>query len=287
MLYLFCVKQVTSIIADNNVSIEIRLDVTNPTGHNMSLHSLRLSIYYHYWKQLMSRHAIIDRLRLGKPIIAPSMLKCDFGNLHREVELLEAANVDVLHLDVMDGNFVPNLSYGAMVIERMRELTGMIFDAHLMISDPDKYLDDFIKAGCDAITFHIEAVPDPLPLLSRIKEAGVVAGLAINPGTTVDQIKRFVPECDLILVMSVEPGFGGQEFMPVAIEKLQQLRAIGGDQLILSVDGGIAPETIQQVAAAAAGANLFVAGSAIFNHEDYQKAIQEMSQLAQSAIPVV
>ncbi len=230
----------------------------------------------------MSRQAIIDRLKLGSPLIAPSMLKCDFGNLHREVELLETAGVEVLHLDVMDGHFVPNLSYGAMLIERLRELTPLVFDAHLMISDPQKYLDDFLNAGCDTITFHIEAVSNPIPLLKQIKEAGAVAGLALNPGTKVEEIEKALPECDLVLVMSVEPGFGGQAFMPIAIEKLQQIRNIAGEDLILSVDGGIGPETIQKVAAA--GADLFVAGSAIFNQDDYRQAVSEMSLLAQSAV---
>lgn len=230
----------------------------------------------------MSRQAIIDRLKLGRPLIAPSMLQCDFGNLHREVELLETAGVKVLHLDVMDGHFVPNLSYGAVVIERLRELTSLVFDAHLMISDPEKYLDDFLKAGCDTITFHIEAVSNPIPLLQQIKDAGAVAGLALNPGTKVKEIEKALPECDLVLVMSVEPGFGGQAFMPIAIEKLQQIRDIAGEELILSVDGGIGPKTIQKVAGA--GADLFVAGSSIFNQDDYRQAVSEMSLLAQSAV---
>ena len=138
----------------------------------------------------------------NRPLIAPSMLKCDFGNLHREFALLEQAEYPVLHLDVMDGQFVPNLSYGPMVIKRMRELTSLPLDAHLMISDPAKYLDDYISAGCDAITFHIEAVPEPTELLARIREKNCLAGLAINPRTSVECIEPFIPLCDLVLVMS-------------------------------------------------------------------------------------
>jgi ribulose-phosphate 3-epimerase len=224
----------------------------------------------------MSRSATLDRLKSRVPVIAPSMLKCDFGNLHREVELLDAAGAVVLHLDVMDGHFVPNLSYGPMVIERLRPMTQAIFDAHLMISDPDRFLDEYLKAGCDAITFHFEAVPEAGPLLRRIKDADVVAGLAINPGTPVERIEKFLPDCDQVLVMSVEPGFGGQKFIPNALEKLRQLRQMTPPETLLSVDGGIGPATIADCAAA--GAELFVVGSAIFDEVDYGVAIQELAK---------
>ncbi len=212
----------------------------------------------------------LQELLSGRPLIAPSMLKCDFGNLHREFALLEQANFPVLHLDVMDGHFVPNLSYGPMVIERMRELTSLPFDAHLMISDPAKYLDDYIAAGCDAITFHIEAVPEPAELLGRIREKKRLAGLAINPGTSVDAIAPYVSLCDMILVMSVEPGFGGQKFMPVAIDKLRHIKKLLRDDQLLSVDGGIAVATIGECAAA--GADTFVCGSSVFGEPDYSEA---------------
>src|SRR4051794_39106581 len=146
---------------------------------------------------LDSRQAVLEQLGTSTPLVAPSLLKCDFGNLQREVELLESAGAKVLHLDVMDGHFVPNLSYGPVVIERLREKTDLPFDAHLMISDPARYLDNFLKAGCDALTFHLEAVPEPRPLLERIRERGAIAGLAINPGTTVESLEGLLGDCDV------------------------------------------------------------------------------------------
>ena len=206
------------------------------------------------------------------------MLKCDFGNLHREVELLESAGVKVLHLDVMDGHFVPNLSYGPMVIERLRSLTDLPFDAHLMISEPARYLDDYLKAGCDCLTVHVEAVPDPLPLLRRIRESGALAGLALNPGTPVEAVEPALPLCDLVLVMSVEPGFGGQTFIPSALDKLRRLSGMVEPETLLSIDGGIGPSTIGS--AAEAGAHVFVAGSAIFDAGDYRSAVEELAGIA-------
>lgn len=230
----------------------------------------------------MSRSAVLEQFRSGGPLIAPSLLKCDFGNLHREMELLQAAEVRLLHLDVMDGHFVPNLSYGPVVIERMRRLTRVPFDAHLMIADPGRYLDDFLRAGCDAITFHIEAVPEPAGLLRRIRDANAVAGLALNPGTPVDAIEPYLGECDLVLVMSVEPGFGGQEFMPAALDKLCRLKTLLPAETRLSIDGGIDATTIR--GAAEAGAELFVVGSAIFESSDYAAAVEELSQAARSCL---
>lgn len=206
------------------------------------------------------------------------MLKCDFGNLHREIELLEAAGAAVLHLDVMDGHFVPNLSYGPMVIERMRRLTDRPFDAHLMIDDPARYLDDFLDSGCDVITFHAEAVDDPAPLLRRIRSAGAAAGLALNPNTPVESVVHSLAECDLVLVMSVEPGFGGQQFIPTAVDKLRQLKGLIPPHTLLSIDGGIGPSTIE--GPAAAGASVFVVGSAIFDAADYRQAIGELVKIA-------
>ena len=226
----------------------------------------------------MNRTEILQRMRAARPIIAPSMLKCDFGNLAHEVERLTAAKAKVLHWDVMDGHFVPNLSYGPMVIEKVRPLTDMVFDAHLMISDPDHYLDEYLKAGCDAISFHLEAVPQPTALLRRIREAGRVAGLVLNPKTPLSDVAPFVGEIDLLLLMSVQAGFGGQSFIPASVERLRQARQMISDDTILSVDGGIGLKTI--AACAQAGTDLFVVGSAIFDQSDYTVAVEELTRLA-------
>ena len=229
----------------------------------------------------MSRQAVLEQLGPRAPLIAPSMLKCDFGNLHREVEMLEAAGAPILHFDVMDGHFVPNLSYGAMVIAGARPLTDLPFEAHLMISEPDRYVEDYVEAGCQLITFHLEAVPKPVPLLHKIRDAGCLAGLSINPGTPVSAIAEFLPECDNVLVMSVEPGFGGQAFMPQVLEKVTEIRRLASEQTLVSIDGGIGPQTIAE--SARAGAQLFVVGSAIFDEPDYRAAIEELERRAVAA----
>ena len=209
------------------------------------------------------------------------MLKCDFGNLHREVALLEAAGAQLLHWDVMDGHFVPNLSYGPMVIRSVRDLTDLTFDAHLMISEPGRYLDEFLEAGCDSVTFHVEADDDAGPLLRRIRAAGAVAGLAINPGTPVEKVEPLLGDCDLVLVMSVEPGFGGQQFMPAVLDKVRRLKRIARPETLFSIDGGIGPATIGP--SAEAGADLFVVGSAIFDTDDYTRSMANLAAAAATA----
>jgi len=208
------------------------------------------------------------------------MLKCDFGNLQREAALLDRASAAVLHLDVMDGHFVPNLSYGPMVIERMRDLTPTPFDAHLMISDPGKYLQEYLAAGCEAITIHIEAVPEPSEILRTIRDADRVAGLALNPGTPFEAVAPYLDDCDLLLVMSVNPGFGGQKFIPDVLEKVTRARQVR-EELIISIDGGINASTI--AACAQAGVDLFVAGSAVFDASDYAVALKELRDKALQA----
>ncbi len=233
---------------------------------------------------MMHRQDVLKRLHQPGPIIAPSLLKCDFGNLSAELTALKTAGVSLVHWDVMDGHFVPNLSYGAPVIKALRDSSDFIFDAHLMIENPAQYLDDFLDAGCDCITIHHEAVENSSEIFQRIRSADRVAGLAINPQTPVEAITDLLPECDMVLVMSVEPGFGGQKFQPLAIEKLQQLQALVSPSTVLAVDGGIGPETISPTAAA--GAKLFVVGSAIFDFDQaqYSTAIQNLTAKAQTGI---
>jgi ribulose-phosphate 3-epimerase len=209
------------------------------------------------------------------------MLKCDFGNLEREISALEAAGARSLHWDVMDGHFVPNLSYGAMVIQRVRPRTNLLFDAHLMIANPERYVPEYINAGCDWITFHLEASQEPVPLLRTIRSAGCLAGVAISPDTPVEALGPCMGACDLVLVMSVYPGFGGQSFLPGSTDKVKAVRELFSPDTLVSIDGGIGPKTISQVAAA--GTDVFVAGSSIFDQACYETAIREMEGLAQAA----
>lgn len=220
----------------------------------------------------------LSRLKAGAPVIAPSMLLCDFGNLEREIRMLESAGVEVLHLDVMDGHFVPNLTYGMPIVEAARKLTKCVIDVHLMISEPAKYVQSFHDAGADIITIHAEAVSDPLPVLESIRAAGARSGLAINPETAVSSVSPCANVCDLILVMSVSPGFGGQSFDPRALEKLEQLKRDVPPTTILEVDGGVNDETIR--ACSTAGADVLVVGSAIFRHDNYSQRVQQLREIA-------
>lgn len=222
----------------------------------------------------MARDETLAILHSKQPVIAPSMLKCDYGNLRHDVERLHAAGATVLHWDVMDGHFVPNLSYGSMVIKAVRQYSPAVFDVHLMISDADRYLDGFLGAGADVITVHIETLADPIPILRRIRQADRVAGLALNPDTEALAILPYLDVCDLVLVMTVQPGFGGQSFIPEVLPKLEAIRTAAGNGHVVSVDGGIGVDTILD--AAAAGADLFVAGSAVFESSDARGAIASL-----------
>lgn len=226
----------------------------------------------------MSLKSNVGILRQAGSAVLPSLLMCDFGNLEREVRRLEAAGVRGLHLDVMDGHFVPNLTYGMPIVEAFRRLTDLPLDVHLMISSPETYVPQFIDAGADVVTFHVETVSDPRTLLKRIRELGAGAGIALNPGTPLSKIENCLDLCDLALVMSVAAGFGGQVFNPVALEKLSRLQELAGDQVMLEVDGGVNKATIGRCAAA--GARYFVVGSAIFRQPDYGSAVRELTELA-------
>lgn len=209
------------------------------------------------------------------PTVLPSLLLCDFGNLEREIERLEEAGVAGLHLDVMDGVFVPNFTYGITIVSALRKLTDLPLDVHLMMVNPEKYIDQFCDAGADALTVHAEATQDLDSVFAQIKKHDVATGVAINPATSVSAIADSLPEADLVLVMSVNAGFGGQSFMPEVLDKYKQIRELpGGENVALEIDGGINADTI--AAATNGGAELLVAGSAIFKKEDYTQAIEAM-----------
>jgi ribulose-phosphate 3-epimerase len=219
----------------------------------------------------------ISALRKAAPSVLPSLLLCDFARLADEVARLEDAGVGGLHLDVMDGHFVANLTYGPPIVAAIRSCTDLPLDVHLMISNPADYLDEFRQAGADCITIHIEAVPDPRRVLDRIRSLGAAAGLALNPPTPLSAVEPYLASCDLLLVMSVMPGFGGQEFDPVALDKLRSLRANpAAADLLLEVDGGVNERTIGNCAEA--GAALFVVGSAILRQPDYRAAVERLQQ---------
>ena len=226
----------------------------------------------------MSRREKLLRLRASAPVVLPSLLLCDFGNLEREVAQLEAAGVQALHLDVMDGVFVPNLTYGLPLVEAFRRLTPLPLDVHLMIADPGRYVRQFYDAGADILTIHAEAVADPRPVLQEIRDLGAAAGIALNPQTPLAAIENCLDLCDLALIMSVEAGFGGQAFDTAALDKLRRLREQAGAHIVLEVDGGINRDTIQSCAQA--GAEFFVVGSAIFRSERYAPVVAELAGLA-------
>lgn len=214
-------------------------------------------------------------------LIAPSILSADFANLGDEVQAVDSAGADIIHIDVMDGRFVPNITIGPLVIKAVRKVTEKPLDVHLMIEDADRYIEDFAAAGADWITVHVEASPHLHRTISRIKECGKKAGVVLNPATPLSSLESILSEIDLVMLMSVNPGFGGQSFIPATLEKTWQLHrwiAERGLDVAIEIDGGIGPETIADVAAA--GANIFVAGSAIYGCPDYRKIIGELKRLA-------
>ncbi|MCB0219427.1 MAG: ribulose-phosphate 3-epimerase [Chrysiogenetes bacterium] len=214
-----------------------------------------------------------------KRLIAPSILSADFARLGDEVRALEAAGADWVHFDVMDGRFVPNITVGPMVLEAVRAVTRLPLDAHLMIVEPEKYVESFAKAGADWITVHAETVTHLDRVLNQIRDAGAKAGVSLNPGTPLSMIEQVLPAADMILLMTVNPGFGGQKYIEYCTDKIRAARALidqSGREILLEIDGGVKVDNIGRVAGDAV--DVVVAGSAVFGAQDYKQAIQALKK---------
>lgn len=213
---------------------------------------------------------------MPKVIVSPSILSSDFANLGRDIRMIEKAGADWVHIDVMDGHFVPNISIGIPVVKSIRKVTELPFDVHLMIENPKKYIKAFADAGADIITFHFEAVErkDVVAIADYIKSLGLKAGISIKPKTNVEEIIEYIGYFDLILIMTVEPGFGGQQFIPECAQKISILRQFADEKLVIQVDGGINSQTAR--VCTRLGANSLVAGNYIFNAENIEDAIKSL-----------
>jgi ribulose-phosphate 3-epimerase len=209
--------------------------------------------------------------------IAPSILASDFSRLGEEITAVIESGADLIHIDVMDGHFAPNITIGPPVVASIRSVCTVPMDVHLMISEPERYVEDFANAGADIITFHVETAKHPHRLIRQIKDLGCKAGIVLNPGTSQDEIEYLADDLDMVLIMTVNPGFGGQAFIPEMIEKVELVRAMMGDRDV-EVDGGIDAQTAAEVIEA--GANILVAGSYIFNHTSYVEAIESLRDQA-------
>ena len=213
--------------------------------------------------------------------LAPSILSADFARLLEDVKKVEKAGCEYLHIDVMDGHCVPNITLGPAIVKSLRKDVNMVFDAHLMIENPDNYIKEFADAGCDIIVVHQEACTHLHRTIQNIKSHGVKAGVALNPATPIETIKYVLEDVDMVLLMSVNPGFGGQSYIPVVTKKIKELRALideMGLDIDIEVDGGVKPSNISEVVNA--GANVIVAGSAIFNAGDIDEAVKSLRENA-------
>lgn len=212
--------------------------------------------------------------KTGTIEIAPSVLSADFSRLCDELKVIEEAHVRIVHLDIMDGHFVPNITFGPPVVAKLRSCSTLNFDAHLMITDPEKYAQPFVEAGVNHITFHAEVVEKPLELIEKLHKMDVTAGICINPETPVEAIKSVIKHVDMVLVMTVRPGFGGQKFMADAAKKIIEVRQLVGPGIRVEVDGGIDADTAKTVVNY--GADTLVAGNAIFGQKDRLAAIEKI-----------
>jgi len=214
---------------------------------------------------------------MKEKLIAPSILSADFARLGEEIRAVERAGADWIHVDVMDGRFVPNITIGPLVVAAARKVTRLPLDVHLMIEDPDRYVDEFVEAGSDWLTVHVEACRHLQRTLDVIRRKGAKPGVSLNPATSLATLEDVLPDVDLVLLMSVNPGFGGQTFIPQVLDKIRRLRRMldaAGRQILLEVDGGVKVENIGEIARA--GADVLVAGSAIFGTADYAETISRM-----------
>lgn len=217
--------------------------------------------------------------------VAPSVLGADFAKLADEIQSVQKAGIRFLHLDIMDGHFVPNISFGPAVVATINNLTDSFLDVHLMLSEPEKYFDPFIKAGADNITFHLEVHPDPVPLAAKLHEMGVKAGIAINPDMPVEKVLPFLEYFDYLLIMSVFPGFGGQSFIPETVAKIRTAKehiALRGLTTAIEVDGGVDRNNAAEIASA--GAEVLVMGTAFFGASDRAALVEEISSLTAGEI---
>jgi ribulose-phosphate 3-epimerase len=217
--------------------------------------------------------------KTGTIEIVPSILSADFARLADEIALVAAGGARMIHLDVMDGHFVPNITIGPPVVAKLRKHSDLVFDTHLMISEPARYIEAFARAGADNITFHIEALGDPDQIIDRIHDLGCTAGITLNPETSVQSIEKVAPRCEMVLVMTVHPGFGGQSFIDEAARKVITIRQIVGPDIRVEVDGGIDPETTRTVVSY--GADTLVAGNAIFGQSDRLAAMEAIRRACQ------
>ncbi len=218
--------------------------------------------------------------QLRKKLLAPSILAGDFSNLEKEIKAVEEAGADIIHLDVMDGRYVPNITIGPPVIESIRKVTKLPFDAHLMIVEPEKYVDDFIKAGVNMISFHMDATIHSHRLVEHLKSNGIITGIAVNPATPINTLEEIIHYIDYVLIMSVNPGFSGQKFIPQVLRKIPKLKKLmeetGRTDIIIEIDGGINKDNIREISEM--GVDIFVAGSSIFGAPDKKEAVKLLKE---------